>query len=156
MTAVAKVLSGADAQKVMTGVGVKAVRDARSALPPDLGGDHKFSGWAADLGVKATPHRAKPGVTVHPDKRGSGPWRVAEEGRNQNKFQGPSINVRTGETYRTKKGTISRRRHRRRRWNGTTEGKDTWSDAVTIMNRKLPAHVRSEMAKLVARALGGK
>jgi hypothetical protein len=157
MTAVSRALSGADAQKVMTAVGAKGIRDARAAVPPDLGGDHRFSGWNVALGVKASPHRGAPGVTVHPDQRGAGPWRVAEQGRNQGNasgFAGPGINRRTGETARTKSGGIRRQRARRgRRWNGRTQGKGTWSDAVAIMNRKLPAHVRSEMAKLVIKAL---
>jgi hypothetical protein len=161
MTAASRALSGADVQKLMTAVGAGAVRDARSAVPPDLGGDHQFSGWPkAQLDVKFTPHRTRPGVTVHPTQRGAGPWRVAEQGRNQGNasgIAGPGINRRTGETARRADGTVRRQRARRaRRWNGRTDGKGTWSDAVGIMGRKLPARVRSETAKLVARALGGK
>jgi hypothetical protein len=134
----------------MAEVGRAAVSDARSAVPPDLGGDHRFSGWPrAELDVKFSHHRTPGAVTVHPTRRGSGPWRVAEEGRNQNKFQGPSINVRTGETYRTKKGAISRRRHRRRRWNGTTEGKDTWSDAERLMAARTPQRVAQGLNRLI-------
>jgi hypothetical protein len=153
LDALARGLSGVQMKRLMAEVGRGAVRDARSALPPDLGGDHKFSGWAADLDVKFTPHRNASSVTVHPTRRGAGPWRVAEQGRNQGNasgFAGPGINRQTGETARTKSGGIRKQRARKaRRWNGRTAGKNTWSDAERLMADRTPPRVARGLARLI-------
>jgi len=77
-----------------------------------------------------------------PTARSAGPWTVAEQGRNQGNaggFFGPGINATTGLTARTKSGKVRKVRARAlRRWNGTTRGRDTASDAVALMEREMP------------------
>ena len=110
----------------------------------DLGSDRAFSGWKRgdpiplDTHIKTTRSN---GAVLLPEFAGG--WTTAEKGRHHEggvgRFQGPSINMRTGRTGRTKSGGIRAGRARSGvRWNGMTEGKHTASDAVKAMERELP------------------
>lgn len=148
-----------------TRLGVAAKNDAEKAARADLGSDGAFSGWKKkDGGVMPLEAAFKllkpPGVVLmHRAKNSAGPWRVAEEGRNQNGvgglFSGPALNHRTGVTSRTKKGNLRMRRTRARRWNGTTQGKSTWSDAERVMEREMPGRVNDEVVKHLRETFGG-
>lgn len=109
----------------------------------DLGGDTTFSGWRgrdlADLRIRSA--RSRDGHWIFPTRKSGGPWKVAEQGRNQGNatgrggsevFFGPGVNRLTGETSRTKTGGVRRpRRFAAKRWSGYTAGKGTASRAVS-------------------------
>lgn len=128
--------------EITDGMGRRAQKLAEQAASADLGGDPMMSGWkVAEL--KTRTRRLADGATMlTPTARSAGPWTVAEQGRNQGNaggFAGPGINTTTGLTARTKSGKVRKVRARAlRRWNGTTRGKDTASDAVALMEREMP------------------
>lgn len=129
--------------EITDSMGRRAQQIAERAASNDLGGDPKFSGWASTLETKT--RRLSDGATMlTPTPRSAGPWTVAEQGRNQGNggggaFFGPGINRSTGLTARTKSGGIRKTRaFQRRRWNGTTQPKNTASDAVAEMENELP------------------
>jgi hypothetical protein len=103
-------------------LGKMAKGEATKAASADLGGDPKFSGWAPTLDTRYDiigPGR----VSFHPSRRSAGPWRVAEDGRNQ--AAGPAIGGKG------RKGS-------RKRWNGRTRGKGTATDALQLIEREAP------------------
>lgn len=123
-----------------------AVEEARG----DLGGDSAFSGWddgsrdLANLQIKKLGNR--PAHLVYPTRKSGGPWKVAEQGRNQGDvrgrggaqiFIGPSIDQKSGETFRTKTGKVRLTRRRRKgHWNGYTSGKRTASRAAKRFDKE--------------------
>lgn len=127
--------------EITDGMGRRAQKLAEQAASADLGGDPKFSGWTPVLETR-TRRLADGATMLTPTARSAGPWTVAEQGRNQGNaggFFGPGINATTGLTARTKSGKVRKVRARAlRRWNGTTRGKDTASDAVALMEREMP------------------
>ena len=129
-------------------------RIAQRAASADLGGDPKFSGWAPELVTEIKPTR-KNGHVLLPTRKSAGPWTVAEQGRNKGNasgFQGPGANRRTGMTSRTKAGKVRKvRAVKARRWNGYTAGKNTASDAVSIMEATLPPVAARGLTKAMRR-----
>ena len=133
-------------------------RIANRAASRDLGGDRAFSGWARGNRIALDTH-LKAGrnesTLLIPTRASAGPWTVAEQGRNQGNargFAGPGINRRTGITSRTKSGGLRRvRATRGRRWNGTTQGKGTASDAAKVMERELPKIAEREYRKVIVK-----
>lgn len=128
---------------------------ARKAAAADLGGDPKFSGWAPRLATVVKKSRT--GAVLHPTRQSAGPWTVAEQGRNKGSgtggaFIGPGVNRKTGLTSRTKAGNVRKvRATRGRRWNGYTQGKETASDAVEVMEKELPKIAERESRKVLQR-----
>jgi len=60
-----------------------------------------------------------------------------------------------GSTRRTKSGGVAKVRARKaKRWNGRTDGKDTWTDATAIMVDKVPARYRGELDADIGKSLG--
>ena len=128
----------------MHAIGKMAKDEARKAASADLGGDPKFSGWAPELTTRYDivgrgRLLLKPG-----SKRAAGPWTVAEQGRNQ--MIGPRI--RSSSLTPT-----GRRRSARsiRRWNGRTEGKQTASDAVAAIEKRVPKIVDQRVGRAIRR-----
>ena len=114
-------------------IGKMAKEEATKAASADLGGDPKFSGWAATLDTRydiVGPGR----VSFHPSRRSAGPWTVAELGRNT--ASGPAIGGKG------KRGT-------RRRWNGRTQGKGTATAAVGAIEPKVPKIVETQIARAI-------
>lgn len=114
-------------------VGKMAKDEATSAASADLGGDPKFSGWAPALDTRydiVGPGR----ISFKPTRRSAGPWTVAELGRNST--AGPQIGS---------KG----RGGRRKRWNGRTEGKQTATKALKLIDDKAPKVVDKEVGKAI-------
>lgn len=158
-------LAGKDRAAAMMRLGRAAQQDHLKAARADLGGDNKFSGWArAPLNTELDQAKLNAGqVTVRPTGRARGPYRVAESGRGASGatggFQGPSINRKTGTTFRTKKrGNVSMRQSgaRVKRWSGTTAGKNTWTDGVQIVARETPDRLRKEIRKTLVKAVRGR
>ena len=120
----------------------KAQAIAERTARGDLGGDPMMSGWPRarlDTKIKETRDAAilQPG-----GKLAAAGWTVATLGRNASggvgRFQGPGVNMRTGNTTRNRAGGITvRRRGSSRRYNGTTRGKGTADKAAAAMERQL-------------------
>jgi hypothetical protein len=123
-----------------TKAGVEAKKLAERAASADLGGDPKFSGWAPKLETRFD--HLEPGtISFKPTKRSAGPWTVAEFGRNQAagpRMVGPRL---------TKTGKVSKARTKR--YNGQTQGKDTASDALELIDKSVPKIVDREVTKAV-------
>lgn len=137
MDLLAERLGGDAALKALTTkLGVMAKGEAQKAAVADLGGDNKFSGWAkAPLLTRFND--ISPGVIEFlPTPRARGPWTVAERGR------------RRGHKF-------SRKRGRNVGW-GPTQGKGTWSDAVTKIEREMPGKVNDEVVKHLRQTFGGR
>lgn len=127
----------------------------------DVGGDMRFSGWRigslGDLEIK--PLKGG-GHILFPPRSIAGGWTVAEKGRNDMRgdpggFQGPGVNSRTGETQRTKSGAVRKVRARKaRRWNGTTLGKHTATDAVKAMQKEMPDLAEKAMGQVIRKHFG--
>ena len=135
-------------------IGKMAKDEAMKAASADLGGDPKFSGWAPTLDTRYDIVR--PGViSFHPTRRSAGPWTVAESGRNQGNasgFAGPGVNRKTGLTSRTKSGGVRKQRSRgASRWNGRTAGKGTASDALVMIEKKVPKIVETAIGRAIAK-----
>jgi hypothetical protein len=103
---------------------------ARRAASNDLGGDPKFSGWKPELDTQVTV-KADGSSVLGPTRSSAGPWTVAQSGRNRGNASGvfgpaaPRFN---------KNGAVRKVRARKaRRWNGTTDGKQTADDAVRMI-----------------------
>ena len=132
--------------EITDGMGRRAQKLAEQAASADLGGDPMMSGWkVAEL--KTRTRRLADGATLlsPASPAAAGGWTVASDGRNQGNaggFFGPGIiqsGPNAGTTARTKSGKVRKVRARAlRRWNGTTRGKDTASDAVALMEREMP------------------
>ena len=108
-----------------------------SVHPADLGGDDRFSGWAKAPLVTRYDLVGPGRVSFHPTPRSAGPWRVADEGRNQ--AAGPAIGS---------KG----RRGSRKRWNGRTQGKNTATDALAAIEPKVPRLAEQQVARAIRKA----
>jgi hypothetical protein len=144
----------ADAQS--HAIGKMAKDAAREAASADLGGDPAFSGWrrGAPFELVTRYDIIGPGrVSFHPTPKSAGPWTVAESGRNQGNaggFSGPGVNRVTGETSRTKSGNVRKVRARgARRYNGRTQGKQTASDALALIDKRLPKLVDSQIGRAI-------
>lgn len=110
------------------------------AVSGDIG-DTSMSGWwrGAAIDVSGVAVQTPEGLAIEPEKRSRGPMRVLQQGRNQGNaagFAGPGISRTTGMTARTKSGGVRKTRAwKAKRWNGTTTGKNTWSDAEVLVAR---------------------
>lgn len=153
-------LKGRALEPTNTEVGRAAKKIAANAASADLGGDPKFSGWAPKLDTQYRSLRGRSqGVVIMPTRSSAGPWTVAETGRNQGEtgaFVGPGVNRKTGTTARSKSGAVRRvRATKAKRWNGTTKGKNTATDAVREFERQIPQIVRKGILALNRKVLGG-
>lgn len=142
-------LSGSAARKRLQKVARDSLPAVNAAVPADIG-DQSMSGWRRnnEIPVKAVVAKEGP-VAITPDGRSAGQWRVLEEGRNKgNAFglSGPGISA-DGTTRRNKNGSVRKVRARKgRRWNGTTDGKETWSDAADAVKREFPGRMGEQLA----------
>jgi hypothetical protein len=150
--------SGAEARMARYG---RLGKDAAiQALSSDIG-DSSMSGWRRGRPIDLKPAYevlSAHEVEIAPRKRQRGPWRVLESGRNQGNasgFSGPAINRSTGLTARTKSGGIRKQRGRKAsRWNGYTRGKDTWSDARRLMEKRFFRAVHEDTTKVLRKHFG--
>lgn len=137
--ALEKSISDEEQRKRLTKVGVAMKPLAQRAAVADLGADGAFSGWRRGapipLQVAFKLHSHDAAMTVHRQGRSAGPWRVAEEGRGAGMSRG-----RKGGARRRSKvtGEITVSVAKASRKVGATDGKDTWSDAVGLMQKKAP------------------
>lgn len=145
-------MSGANAERHMTVIGVAAKRDALQAVKSDLG-DDTMSGWWRASGRR--PNRKPiPIVTafnvvndtqlsIYPRGASAGPWRVLEEGR---KESAKGSEAAYSKRRRLKSGEVVIRQYTRarKRNSGATPAKKTWSKAVDLIVARTPARANHE------------
>lgn len=152
---------GTAARKRLTRVAVETKKDVDEAVRHDLHGRQSFKNWRRDnqLEIKGRfDIKSDTEFEVNPTPRGRGPMRVLEQGRNQGGaggFHGPGIGRKTGETARNKNGKLRKvRSFKAKRWNGQTQGKGTWSDAVGLMQDRVPNRIAKQFHKDLSKILG--
>lgn len=159
-------LDGTAARKRLTRVAVDTKKDVDEAVKGDLG-DQSMSGWrrGKPFDIKGRfDIKSDSSFEVNPVPRGRGPMRVLEQGRNQggaSGFHGPGI-VRkggkgygAGETVRNANGKVRKvRTYKTKRWNGRTEGKGTWTDAVRLMQNRVPGRIARRFHDDLSKILG--
>ena len=156
---VVKEFDGTAGTQRLKRVAMQTKKDVDEAVRHDLG-DQSMSGWRRgnpiDIGGRfdlKSDHE----IEMLPSKKAGGPMRVLEQGRNQGNaggLAGPGIS-KDGTTKRTKAGKVAKVRARKgHRWNGRTQGKGTWSDAVKLMEQRVPGRVDDEVRKALAKHLG--
>lgn len=127
-------------------LGKMAKEEATKAASADLGGDDRFSGWAAKPLDTAYDIIGPGRVLFKPKRRAAGPWTVAESGRHSAagpRMVGPRL---------TKTGRVSRARQKR--WNGRTAGKGTASDALAAIDKKASGVVDKQTKAALRRFFG--
>jgi len=139
MAEIATALSKANLRKV----GRALLPVAEKAAKADLGMDGGFSGWRPGkvirLRARAIVDSKGTSLTIRPTSSSAGQWRVADQGRNRGggALLGPGIirsGANAGTTGRTKAGNVRKvRAFKAKRWNGVTQGKNTWADAEALM-----------------------
>ena len=143
-------LSGDAAKKRLERVGKAAAKIADSAVRADIG-DQSMSHWwkSAPIDIvaqsKALDERS---VEVAPPRKTRGPWRVLEEGRKA--YAAGDFRI-SGMRYRKKSDDWVQKRRRVKRAVGATAGKQTWSDAVQMIERQVPDLMADEAAKAFRR-----
>ncbi len=159
MELLAKEMDGRALKARLTKVGVLSKADINEAVRNDLG-DMSMSGWrrgnpteiAGGFDVEGST------VTMLPSRSSAGHMRVLQDGRNRGdvgRMAGPGVST-DGTTARASSGGVRKVRARRgRRWNGTTRGKDTWTDATKIMERKMPDRYERALRADIARHIRG-
>lgn len=112
----------------------------------------KFRRWNVPIVAKAKP--TTEGLIFAPQGRSHGPEKVAEQGRhrgNAGGFAGPGVNKKTGATARNKSGGVRNvKAVKGKRWNGTTEGKKTWTKTTAEFSRTLPPKLQSSFVRAVS------
>lgn len=142
---------------VMGKVGEGAQGDADKAVRDDLG-DDEFSGWPGALLATQVEHKGEGKIEVAPTPRGRGPFRVAQDGRNQNEA-GLRTNAR-GQLQRRSGSRLRKRdgvrveKWKRTRWNGRTAPMHTWDDAEQLIDRNTARRVELEVQKALGRTFG--
>lgn len=139
-----RALEGPELEKVLHELGKGAKGDAVKAVQADIK-DTSMSNWrrGAPIEIAARYDQvAENAIDVGPERKNRGPWRVLEDGRQAG---GAYDLVQVGR--RRKDGT--RRGKSRGRNQGATEGKQTWTDAVAIMDSETPKRVAKEHDKVL-------
>ena len=116
-----------------------------------------MSGWRRGSPIQVVgTFRAGPSSVFMSAGKAGGPMRVLQDGRNQGNgggMAGPGVS-KDGTTRRNKDGSVRKTRARKAsRWNGTTQGKDTWSDAAAAMADKAPRLVFVQVGKTLSKTL---
>jgi hypothetical protein len=143
-------LDGTKLKAKLEDVGKAAKGDAAKALAADIG-DQSMSNWWRGRPINLAARYELKGdssIEVTPAPRARGPWRVLEDGRRG----GSATDLVLVGRVRKKSGT--RRARSRGRNQGATAGKNTWSDAVQIMERETPKRVDRYVVEAAIRKSG--
>jgi hypothetical protein len=112
-------------------VGAQAKDNARTAVRSDLG-DLSMSNWRPSKPIQLGSRWDSDGDGIIVQPRPLGPWRVMEGGR--------------------RPGMSKQRRGRKSRRVGATAGKQTWSNAVSLMSRDVPKKIAKAKVAAVRKA----
>lgn len=128
----------------MHAIGKMAKDEAAKAAKGDLGSDGQFSGWPGALST-GYDIVGKGRLSFKPSNaRAAGKWTVAELGRNAS--QGPRLRSSTLTPTGRRRSAKSMRR-----WNGVTAGKNTASDAVAQIEKRVPKIVDQRVGRAIKR-----
>lgn len=138
-------VAGRALRETLEKIGQAAKKDAAEAVSGDLG-DLSMSNWRRGRPIPIQARyevRSDHEVELMPTPRSRGPWRVLEDGR-QAVAAGGQVEV----GRRRKDGT---RRTKRSRGQGSTRAKQTWSDAMALMDRRTPDRIDAEVKRAIRR-----
>ena len=154
LVAIGKEFDGTAGLERMKRVAMDTKGDIDAAVTGDLG-DASMSGWRRGKPIKVKGAYRVEGSVVAMVPSAAGPMRVLQDSRNSGAgFAGPGVNRSTGQTARGKRGNVKAVR-KNKRWNGTTDGKDTWSDATEIMVREVPDRYARDVHRAIGKHLTG-
>lgn len=146
----AKNLSGPQMKAVLDKAGVEAKKDVTEAVRGDIG-DTSMSNWRRgrpiDIGARFKDD-GPDAIVILPASRSGGPMRVLEEGR---KAGGSHDLILVGKAR--KDGT--RRAKSRGRNQGATSGKNTWTEAGVLIDKRTPPRLLDGIHELMTDTLGG-
>jgi len=148
-----KEFNGSAARARIEHIAMETKKDVDEAVRNDLG-DQSMSGWRRgspfDITGMFTIHGGS-SFEVTPTRKGRGPMRVLESGR---QAYGIGDKRRSG-SYTSKKTGATKDRYRKIKRNvGATRGKNTWSDAVRLMHKRVPGRVDVQLVKDLGRIFG--
>ena len=151
---VADELNGEAARKRLTRVAVETKKDVDEAVRQDLHGRQFFKNWRRDnqLEIKGRfDIKSDTEFEITPQRKGYGPMRVLEQGR---QAYSAGDKRRKG-SYKSKKtGLVTERFRAVKRNVGATRGKGTWSDAVGLMQDRVPNRIAKQFHKDMSKILG--
>lgn len=113
----------------------KSMEETHAGVVTSALGAVKFRNWNVPLVAKATVISASD-LRFAPKGRSAGPERVGEQGRHAGMagpMQGPLA---------TPKGK-AKKNQKRKRWNGTTKGKQTWTKTTELLVKSIPPKLQS-------------
>jgi hypothetical protein len=146
-------LNGSAAKARLEKVALQTKADVGEAVRGDLG-DLSMSGWRRGKPFDITGrYKIKSDIEfeITPQDKGYGPMRVLEQGR---QAYSAGDKRRKG-TYKSKKtGLVTERFRTVKRNVGATRGKGTWSDAVGLMQDRVPARIAKQFHKDLSKILG--
>lgn len=150
---VADELNGSAAESRLTKVALQTKPDVADAVKSDLG-DTSMSGWSRGKPFEILGRyeiKSDTEFEIAPQRKGYGPMRVLEQGR---QAYSAGDKRRKG-TYKSKKtGLVTERFRAVKRNVGATRGKGTWSDAVGLMQDRVPNRVAKQFHKDLSKILG--
>jgi hypothetical protein len=130
-------INGVELKKKLNKIGVAAKGDVLDALKSDIG-DTSMSNWRRKKPIKISArydHKGDYAIEVKPSKSSHGPWKVLEDGR------------RPGHSKPTKRSPNGRRY-------SASKGKKTWSNAVDLMEKRMPDRLDDVVLKVAIRRAG--
>jgi len=146
-------LNGSAAKARLNKVALQTKPDVAEAVRGDLG-DLSMSGWRRGKPFDITGRydiKSDTEFEITPQRKGYGPMRVLEQGR---QAYSAGDKRRKG-TYKSKKtGLVTERFRAVKRKGGATQGKGTWSDAVGLMQDRVPARIAKQFHKDLSKILG--
>ena len=150
---VADELNGSAAESRLTKVALQTKPDVAEAVKGDLG-DTSMSGWRRGKPFDVLGRyeiKSDTEFEITPQRKGYGPMRVLEQGR---QAYSAGDKRRKG-SYKSKKtGLVTERFRAVKRNVGATRGKGTWSDAVGLMQDRVPNRIAKQFHKDMSKILG--
>lgn len=150
---VADELNGSAAESRLTKVALQTKPDVAEAVKGDLG-DTSMSGWRRGKPFDVLGRyeiKSDTEFEITPQRKGYGPMRVLEQGR---QAYSAGDKRRKG-SYKSKKtGLVTERFRAVKRNVGATRGKGTWSDAVGLMQDRVPNRIAKQFRKDLSKILG--
>lgn len=148
-----KEINGNDLKKKLNEIGKAGKADVAEAVQAELG-DMSMSHWRRGRPINLVAGFTFPSsyqVEIRPSPRARGPFRVLEEGRRSG---GAYDLVQVGRVRTKGKNAGTRRAKSRGRNQGGTGAKETWSDAVNLMELRMPDRVDEFVVKVAIRRAG--
>ena len=143
-------LDGSAAKARLQRVALETKVDVDDAVRADLG-DLSMSGWRrrSPFDVRGRYELlTDQEFEIQPQRKAIGPMRVLEQGRTA---YNAGDQRRKGSYTSKKTGATTDRFRKVKRNVGATAGKGTWTDAVRLMEARVPARIHREVVKALSR-----